>query len=130
MSALSLTHAANMLDYSLRSGGTLYLALYLTDPGTGDGGTEVSGTGYSRKTIVFNSAPSAVNGVETLSNTSDVEFDTATSAWGTVAYWGIHNASTGHSNSLLWFGAFQRAKTIDINDSVVVATGDLTVTLG
>ncbi len=130
MTALSLTHAANMLDYSLRSGGTLYLALYLTDPGAGDGGTEVSGTGYSRKPIVFNAAPSAVNGVETLSNTSDVEFDTATSAWGTVAYWGIHNASTGHSNSLLWFGAFQRAKTIDINDSVVVATGDLTVTLG
>lgn len=130
MSALSLTHAANMLDYSLRSGGTLYLALYLTEPGTGDGGTEVSGTGYSRKAIVFGSAPAVVDGVETLSNTADVSFGTAGSAWGTVGYWGIHNASSGHSNSLLWFGPFQRAKTIEINDSVVVATGDLTVTLG
>ena len=130
MSALSYVHAANMLDYSLRSGGTLYLALYLTEPGTGDGGTEISGTGYSRKAIAFGDAPAVVEGVETLANTADVNFGTATSAWGSVGYWGIHSAASGHSNSLLWYGAFRRAKTIEINDSVVVAAGDLVVTLG
>ena len=125
MAALSNTHAIELINYSLRNS-TVYMALYLNDPGADASGTEVSGTGYGRVAITLG-VPSIVGGKATSSNTNAVNFGTAGSAWGTVAYWAIYSASTG--GQLLWYGAFSRSKTIEINDSVVVAIGELDVTL-
>lgn len=125
MGALSYTHAADIINYSLRNS-TVYLALFINDPGPDASGTEVSGTGYGRVPITLG-IPAVINGKSTSSNTAAVNFGTAGSAWGTVSYWAIYNASVG--GALLWYGAFSRAKTIGINDSVVVAVGELDVTL-
>lgn len=125
MGALSYTHAADIINYSLRNS-TVYLALFINDPGPDASGTEVSGTGYGRVPITLG-IPAVINGKSTSSNTAAVNFGTAGSAWGTVSYWAIYNASVG--GALLWYGAFSRAKTIEINDSVVVAVGELDVTL-
>ena len=125
MGALSYTHAADIINYSLRNS-TVYLALFINDPSPDASGTEVSGTGYGRVSITLG-IPAVVNGKTTSSNTAAVNFGTAGSAWGTVSYWAIYDASVG--GALLWYGAFSRAKTIEINDSVVVAVGELDVTL-
>lgn len=125
MGALSYTHAADIINYSLRNS-TVYLALFINDPGPDASGTEVSGTGYGRVPITLG-IPAVINGKSTSSNTAAVNFGTAGSAWGTVSYWAIYDASVG--GALLWYGAFSRAKTIEINDSVVVAVGELDVTL-
>lgn len=126
MGALSNQHAIDLLNTSLRNG-TVYLALFNTDPGPDGSGTEVSGTGYSRVAITFGSAPTISGGKATLSNTGAVNFGTAGSSWNTVQYWAIFDAASG--GQMLWYGAFSRVKTVEINDSVVVGVGDLVVTL-
>lgn len=125
MGALSNTHAIEIINYSLRNS-TVYMALYINDPGADASGTEVSGTGYGRVAIVMG-VPAVVGGKATSSNTNAVNFGTAGSAWGTVSYWAIYDSSTG--GQMLWYGAFSRQKTIEVNDSVVVAIGELDVTL-
>ena len=125
MGALSNTHAIELINYSLRNS-TVYLSLYINEPGADASGTEVSGTGYSRVAITLG-LPSIVGGKATSSNTNAVNFGTAGSAWGTVSYWAIYDSSTG--GQMLWYGAFSRQKTIEVNDSVVVAIGELDVTL-
>lgn len=126
MAALSYAHAATLLNYSLRNS-TVYLALFLSDPGADATGTEVSGGSYARQPVTLG-APTIVSGVETCINSAGVDFPTATVAWGTVAYWAIYSASTG--GNMLWYGAFTRSKFVDINDSITIPAGNLTITLG
>ena len=70
--------------------GTLYLALYSSDPTDADVGTELSGSGYGRKAVTFD-APA--NGVT--QNTADVVFDAATANWVEATHIGLRDASTG-----------------------------------
>ena len=122
MAALSYTHAASILNTSLRSA-TIYLALFLTDPTAGATGTEVSGGGYARKQVVFGT-PSLVSGKEQVSNTSLVDFGTMTADVGTVGYWGIMDSATG--GNLLWYGTFTRSKTVTTGDAITVPVGNIT----
>ena len=100
----------------------MYVGLYTSDPGEGNTGTEVSGNAYARQSITFG-APS--NGVTT--NTAAIEFPQATGSWGTVAYVGIRDASTG--GNLLFHTALDASKTIDTGDVFRIAIGSLSVTL-
>lgn len=100
---------------------TLYLALYTTNPGEGNTGTECSGTSYARQTIAF----TVVN--DTASNTSAVEFPVAGSSWGTISYVGILDNSSG--GNLLAYGALTTAKAIDSGDVFRVEAGNLDITL-
>jgi len=103
---------------------TVYVSLYVSDPGEDDSGTEVStsGTAYARQAVTFG-APS--NGVST--NSADVTFPTATSSFGTVTHIGIHDASTG--GNLLFYTDLSVSKTIDTGDIFKITTGNLSVTL-
>jgi len=101
--------------------GTLYLALYTSDPGDDNSGTECSGTSYARQTIAFTVT------ADTASNTSAVEFPTAGSAWGTITHVGILDALT--SGNLLAHGALTSAKTVASGDVFRVPAGDLDITL-
>ena len=100
---------------------TLYLALYTSDPGDDNSGTECSGTSYARQTIAF----TVTN--DTASNTSAVEFPTAGSAWGTITHVGILDALT--SGNLLAHGALTASKTVAQGDVFRVPAGDLDITL-
>lgn len=101
---------------------TIYVALYTTDPTDADTGTEVSGNAYARQSVAF-SAPS--NGAT--SNSAAVEFPQATGSWGTVAYIGLRDASTG--GNLLFHTPLDASKTIATGDVFRIAAGSLTVTL-
>ncbi len=125
MSALSLTHAASLLESSLRSG-AYYLALFLTDPTAADDGVEVTGGGYSRKAIAFR-APSVVSGKTQVSNTADIDFGTITADIGTVSFWGIYTAQSG--GNLLWHGPFTRTKNVQTGDAITVTAGAIVCTL-
>jgi hypothetical protein len=98
------------------------VALYTTDPTDADTGTEVSGNGYARQSVAF-SSPS--NGAT--SNSGAVEFPQATGSWGTVAYIGLRDASSG--GNLLYHTALDASKTIATGDVFRIAIGSLTVTL-
>ena len=101
---------------------TVYLALYTSDPTDADVGTECSGTSYTRQAITFG-APS--NGAST--NSVAIEFSQAGSAWGTIAYIGIRDAST--AGNLLYHTPLDASKTIATGDVFRIASGSLSVTL-
>lgn len=101
--------------------GTLYLALFTTNPAEDGSGTEVSGTAYARQTIAF----TVTN--NTASNTSAVEFPTAGGSWGTVSHVGVYDAST--AGNLLAYAALSASKAIDTADVFRVPAGDLDITL-
>jgi hypothetical protein len=101
---------------------TVYVALFTTDPTDANTGTECTGASYVRKAMTF-SAPS--NGVS--SNSSAVEFDQATTSWGTITHMGLYDAST--SGNLLFHGALTASKVIDTGDVFKFASAALAVTL-
>jgi hypothetical protein len=113
---------ATLRNTSYTSPTTVFVALYTTDPTDADTGTEVSGNGYARQSVTF-SAPS--NGAT--SNSSAVEFPQATGSWGTVAYIGLRDASSG--GNLLYHTALDASKTIATGDVFRISAGSLTVTL-
>jgi hypothetical protein len=101
---------------------TVYVALFTTDPTDANTGTECTGSSYVRKAMTFG-APS--NGVS--SNSSAVEFDQATTSWGTITHMGLYDAST--SGNLLFHGALTASKVIDAGDVFKFASTALAVTL-
>jgi len=100
-----------------------YLALYTAAPGEAGGGTEVTtvGTAYARQSAAF-----TVSG-NTASNTSAIEFPTATATYGTVSHVGVFDAVTG--GNLIAYAALTTSKVIDTGDVLRVPAGDLDITL-
>ena len=133
MSAMSdylENHVLDMIlgtaDFSLpsaRQTGGVYLGLSLASMGDNAGGTELSGNGYTRMLMAFDAASGG-----TTDNTSVVDFpaNSGSSNWGAVAYWSLWDAATG--GNMLLHGAFVSAKTIEVNDVLRVAAGDLDIT--
>ena len=100
---------------------TVYLGLHTADPTDAGSGTEVSGGSYARQsfasTIVANAA----------SNTSAIEFPTATGSWGTVGWVSVWDNVSG--GNMLFHGALTASKTIASGDVFRVPAGDLDITL-
>lgn len=113
---------ATLRNTAYTSPATVYVGLYTSAPTDANTGTEVSGGSYARTAVTFG-APS--NGVTT--NSAAVEFPQATSSWGTVAYIGILDASSG--GNLLYHTALDTSKTIDNGDIFKIAIGNLSVQL-
>ena len=127
MAELSNYLENKLLDHVLRntsytSPTTVYVGLFLTDPGDDGSGTEVSGGSYARKSL---SVTTASDGIVTSS--ADVQFDQATGSWGTIAYIGLFDALT--SGNLLMHTALTTSKTIETGDVLKIATGSLTASL-
>jgi hypothetical protein len=100
---------------------TVYLGLHTADPTDAGTGTEVSGGSYARQSFA-----STVSG-NAASNTSAIEFPTATGSWGTVGWVGVWDNLTG--GNLLFHGALTASKTIASGDVFRVPAGDLDITL-
>lgn len=114
-----LLHVFGATAYTAPS--TLYVALFTSDPGETGSGTEVSGGSYARQTITF-----TVTGNQA-SNTSAVEFPTATGSWGTITYAAVYDALSG--GNLLAYGALTTPKTIASGDVLRIPAGDFDINL-
>lgn len=114
-----LLHVFGATAYTAPS--TLYVALFTSDPGETGSGTEVSGGSYARQTIAF-----TVTGNQA-SNTSAVEFPTATGSWGTITYAAVYDALSG--GNLLAYGALTTPKTIASGDVLRIPAGDFDINL-
>ena len=102
---------------------TLYVGLFTTAPTDAGGGTELSGSGYARKSAAF-----SVSGTGTLAtNSAAIEFDAATGTWGTIVAIAIFDAIT--SGNMIAFADLTTSKTIATGDVLRIPTGDLDVTL-
>mgnify|MGYP003646806051 FL=1 len=98
-----------------------HIALYTGAPDDTGGGTEVSGGGYGRQAVTF-----TISG-NTASNNAAIEWDTATSSYGTVTHVGVFDAAT--SGNLIAYAALTTSKTIDTGDVFRLPSGDLDITL-
>ena len=98
-----------------------HIALYTGAPSDTGGGTEVSGGGYGRQAVTF-----TISG-NTASNSAAIEWDTATSGYGTVTHVGVFDAAT--SGNLIAYAALTTSKTIDTGDVFRLPSGDLDITL-
>lgn len=128
MSAMSDYLENKVLDHILSTTAfpkptAVYLGLSLASMGDDASGTELSGNGYARVAVSFDAASGG-----TTDNTAVVDFpaNSGSSNWGAVAYWSLWDAST--SGNMLLHGAFTSAKTIEVNDVLRVAAGDLDIT--
>ena len=129
MAALSDYAEKLLLDWMMTTGSATrptawYVALYTAAPSDSGGGTEVSGSGYSRQSVTF-AAASTPGG--TTSNTGAVSFTASGGSWGTITHMGIHTASTG--GNLLWHGALTASKTVGDGDTLEFAIGNIDLTL-
>lgn len=98
-----------------------YVALYTTNPGEAQGGTEISGGSYARQAVTF-----AVSG-DTATNSAAIEFPTATASWGNITHIAVTDASSGGTQ--IAYAALTTAKTIDTGDILRIPAGDLDITL-
>ena len=127
MSAFSNYLENELLDHTLGTAsytapGTVYLALFTTDPTDAGTGTELSGDGYSRQAVTFGAASGG-----SASNSTEETFTASGGNWGTISHFGLFDAAT--SGNLLYHGALTASKDISDGESLVFAIGDLTVSL-
>ena len=129
MAALS-DHAENLLLNWLMTTGTAtrptqwFVALFSSAPNDAGGGTEISGNGYSRQSVSWDTA-SGTGG--TTANSGAVSFTASGSGFGTVTHIGIFDAST--SGNLLWHGAMDTAKSVASGDVLQFAVGAIDLTI-
>lgn len=105
---------------------TIYLALYINDPTDADTGTEVSGGGYNRKQVTFG-APVQTGDKCVISNNTKIEFDVATTDWGSVSHWGLRTAASG--GSLLCRGSFSRVENVQSGNRLTIEIGNLQISM-
>lgn len=120
-----LDHVFLTAPYSQPSG--VYVALYESDPGETNSGTEASGINYAR--VQHNSWAAASDASPSeISNDGAIEFsEPGSGGWGTVSHFALFDASTG--GNMLGYGALSNSKTIEAGDYVMFKSGDLVVTL-
>lgn len=100
---------------------TVYLGLHTADPTDAGTGTEVSGGSYARQSFA-----STISG-NAASNTSAIEFPTATGSWGTIGWVAVWDNVSG--GNMLFHGSLATSKTIASGDVFRVPAGDLDITL-
>jgi hypothetical protein len=117
-----LNHITGRTDYNLPT--NLYLGLFTAAPGEAGGGTEVSGGGYARQQTVGKWAAASGGSIST---NADVDFGTASGAWGTVTHVALFDASA--AGNMVWHGALASSKTVASGDGFKVSSGQLTLAL-
>jgi hypothetical protein len=100
---------------------TVYVALYTVAPTDSTSGTEVSGGAYARQSATFTTTGNAAT------NSSAIEYPTATAGYGTVVAVAILDASSG--GNMLAYASLAANKTIDTGDVFRIPAGDLDITL-
>lgn len=105
-----------------------YIGLFTVAPSDSGGGTEVSGNGYNRKAVTFNTASQPSTGLTFCDNSATVTFDTATGGnWGTIVAIGIFSAST--SGDLYFHGNLTQSKVVNDGDTFQIQAGSLVISL-
>lgn len=104
----------------------VYVALYTATPNASGGGTEVSGSNYSRVAVTNNTTNWPNASSATKSNANIITFPTPSGSWGIITHFGIFDAAA--SGNLLDFGALTSSMAAGLNNSVSIAIGALTMT--
>lgn len=129
MAALSDFSEKLLLDWLMTTGTAArptawFVALYTAAPNDAGGGTEVSGSGYSRQAVSFAEATSPDG---TTTNSAALSFTASGGDWGSITHLAIFDAAT--SGNMLWHGPLAAARTINDTDTLTFAPGAISLTL-
>lgn len=105
--------------------GSLYVALYTTDPTDADTGTEATYVSYARVAVVRSVAGWTVSGNE-VTNAAAVTFPTSTGTNNTITHFGIRTAITG--GDLIGSGALTSSLLVESTDIPKFVIGDISIT--
>lgn len=125
---MSFTNAAEtlVLQWLLTAGSATrptewYIGLFTDAPTEAGTGTEVSGSGYLRRSVAF-----TVTG-DTASNSAAIDFPEATGSWGTITHAAVFDALSG--GSMIASGALAVSKEIGSGDILRITAGNFDITL-
>lgn len=126
MTALSNHGETQLLKWQLTGEAVTRPSAWYIGVGTGssDAGLvgEPSDNGYARQAITF----SVTDNLGTNTNPIGIGPCSGTN-WGTMSHFGIFDSLSG--GNMLWHGTLQTAKLIEVGDSLVIAPGDIDLTL-
>ncbi len=105
--------------------GSLYIALFTTDPSETGGGTEATFTSYARQAVARSAAGWDVTG-NVASNAAAVTFPEATGGSETITHFGIMDSLT--SGTMLFHGALNTSRAVSSGVTLEFAIGAITVT--
>ena len=117
---------ATLRNTSYTSPTSVFISLYSTDPTDADSGTEIAASGYDRFEVSAGVSFTTASG-GSCRNTEAWEFVTATTAWGTITHFGIHDATA--AGNLLYYGVLTTSKVVGTNDIARFPAGTLSVKL-
>lgn len=111
------------------SSATTYLALLTAAPDdttTLAGMAEYTATGYARQSVTWASPTLNGSNVQETSNSGDVTFGPFTAGTGaTVTHCALVTAASGTSGDIVAWWSFDASRTPATNDSLVVTTGNI-----
>ena len=101
----------------------------VTEPDTANGyARELIGSSTIASTQIFGTvAYDSTNSCFTISNTSQIKFNKATSAWGTIKAFCLYSAATG--GTPLFYGTLTSDVTVSANQSCNIAVGSAVLKL-
>ena len=135
---LGRTKRQAVLD-NIFNGGTLtaesawHISLHTGDPGPdGQTANEVGGgVGYARVSVGSNWSAATAAEPSVIDNEADITFGAASGSWGTIAYAGIWNHTTGTSAAqFIGRVSLSPSQAITTGNVAVIPLGTLDVSLG
>ena len=103
----------------------LFLALYHTNPGDSDTGTEASYVGYNRQEVTWGSTQLA-NSTAYVQNQNELKFGVVPSAALDITHAGLRTALSG--GDLVYYGPLATSYKLSQGVQPIVPTNSLTVT--
>jgi hypothetical protein len=120
-----LDHAMGKTSWTMP---TVYVALFNGNPlGAGTELADPPATDYAREAVTWGAATFA-SPTGTITNTADVDFGIAGSAWGTVDYMAIYN-QLAPGGDMIACGPLEVSRSVQLNDPVKFPAGELKVRL-
>lgn len=101
---------------------TMYLALFLNNPGEEGGGVEVAWSGYARQPITFSAPAPAGEGIG-IQNAEAITFPSAPAAVGNVTYVGVMDSVTG--GNMYLYGMLTESLSVQAGIAPVVRAGSM-----
>lgn len=125
MAAATITLANSLLDQVLRAQpytppGSVFLALFTTQPTSSGGGTEVTGGSYVRAGLTFTASSGGAT-----SNANQVQI----TGMPAVSVVGLAVMSASIGGTMLFYGALLTPKTTNAGDTFTVKANDLNIAL-
>ena len=97
----------------------IYIALHTGDPGNDASANEVTAGDYSRAETQLSDWSVSGSAPTNVTNSVEIQFDAATSSWGTISHISLWTSTQGGGGNPIWEGDLNNAREIQDGDRFV-----------